>query len=68
MNKVYIELLQETQPGGQIVTYAIYNLSDLIVLGSRGLRALRGLLGSVSSYVLPHADVPVLIVKDATNE
>ena len=52
MNKVYIELLQETQPGGQIVTYAIDNLCDLIVMGSRGLGALRGILGSVSSYVL----------------
>lgn len=36
MNKVYIELLQETQTGGQIVTYAIDNLCDLIVMGSRG--------------------------------
>ncbi|MFR1638839.1 MAG: universal stress protein [Eggerthellaceae bacterium] len=58
MNKVYIELLQETQPGGQIVTYAIDNLCDLIVMGSRGLGALRGILGSVSSYVLRNADVP----------
>ena len=57
MNKVYIELLQETQPGGQI-----------IVMGSRGLGALRGILGSVSSYVLRNADVPVLIVKEGTNE
>ena len=68
MNKVYIELLQETQPGGQIVTYAIDNLCDLIVMGSRGLGALRGILGSVSSYVLRNADVPVLIVKEGTNE
>ena len=60
MNKVYIELLQETQPGGQIVTYAIDNLCDLIVMGSRGLGALRGILGSVSSYVpvsYTHLDV-----------
>ena len=64
----YIELLQETQPGGQIVTYAIDNLCDLIVMGSRGLGALRGILGSVSSYVLRNADVPVLIVKEGTNE
>ena len=69
MNKVYIELLQETQTGGQIVTYAIDNLCDLIVMGSRGLGALRGILGSVSSYaVLRNADVPVLIVKEGTNE
>ena len=56
------------QPGGQIVTYAIDNLCDLIVMGSRGLGALRGILGSVSSYVLRNADVPVLIVKEGTNE
>lgn len=68
MNKVYIELLQETQPGGQIVAYAIDNLCDLIVMGSRGLGALRGILGSVSSYVLRNADVPVLVVKEGTNE
>ena len=34
----------------------------------RGLGALRGILGSVSSYVLRNADVPVLIVKEGTNE
>lgn len=68
MNKVHIDLLQETQPGGQIVAYAIDNLCDLIVMGSRGLGALRGILGSVSSYVLRNADVPVLIVKEGTNE
>ena len=70
MNKVYIELLQETQPSGQIVTYAIDNLCDLIVMGSRGLGVLRGMLGSVSYGVLRSAeiDVPVLIVKEGTNE
>ena len=68
MNKVHVELLQETSPGDQIVTYAIENDCDLIIMGSRGLGALRGMLGSVSSFVLRNADVPVLIVKEGAKE
>ena len=50
-------------PGDQIVKYAQENGCGLIIMGSRGLGALRGMLGSVSSYVLREAQVPVLVVK-----
>lgn len=68
MNKITVELLEETVPGEQIVTYAAEHDCDLVVMGSRGLGAIRGIIGSVSSYVLREADVPVLIVKEGTNE
>ena len=35
----------------------------LIIMGSRGLGPVRGLLGSVSYGVLSHSKVPVLIIK-----
>lgn len=63
MNEVVIAVLDETTPGEQIVNYAIDHDCDLIIMGSRGLGALRGMLGSVSSHVLRHADVPVMVVK-----
>ena len=38
--------------------------ADLVVMGSRGLGALTGmLLGSVSNYLLTHMEAPVFIVK-----
>ena len=46
-----------------IVDASKYYSCDLIVMGSRGLGAIRGMLGSVSFGVLRNAEIPVLIVK-----
>ena len=64
-NCVVIEFLEETSPGSQIVAYAEAAKCDLIVMGSRGLGAIRGMLGSVSNHVLREASMPVLVVKAA---
>ncbi len=64
MNEIVVELLSETDPGSQIVAYAEEHDCDLIVMGSRGLSALRGILGSVSAFVLREAEMPVLVVKE----
>lgn len=68
MNEKRVSLLPEVHPGDQIVKYAQENGCGLIIMGSRGLGALRGMLGSVSSYVLREAQVPVLVVKAPENE
>lgn len=46
-----------------IVEYCEAHDSDLIVMGRRGLGAIRGILGSVSSGILRSTDIPVLTVK-----
>ncbi|BBB91399.1 MAG TPA: universal stress protein [Methylomusa anaerophila] len=51
-------------PPEVIVTFANKHGYDLIVMGSRGRSAIKGLLlGSVSSYVLHHAACPVMVTK-----
>ena len=64
MNEVRTEVLNETNIGVQIVAYAAGHNIDLVIMGSRGLGGLRGILGSVSSFVLKEAQVPVLVVKE----
>lgn len=63
-NHIVFDVLEETHPGSQIVAYAEENNCDLIIMGSRGLSGLRGILGSVSSHVLSETDIPVLVLKD----
>jgi nucleotide-binding universal stress UspA family protein len=51
-------------PASEIVRVAQERLVDMIVMGTRGLGALSGLLmGSVAQKVLHDAPVPVLLVK-----
>lgn len=51
------------KPHVAIAEFADTGKYDIIVMGCRGLGALRGALGSVSYAVLRTVDLPVLIVK-----
>ena len=54
----------EGDPATAIIDVAATRKSDLIVMGSRGLGRLAGLLlGSTSQKVVSHAACPVLIVR-----
>lgn len=50
-------------PGPALIEAASEPEADLIVVGSRGYGGFRGmLLGSVSTYVIHHADCPVAVI------
>ena len=59
------EAISETgSPAVVILDFAMNNPTDLIVMGSRGLGVVKGvLLGSVSQYIVEQAKCPVLVVK-----
>jgi len=59
------EAFSETgSPAVIILDFAADNDSNLIVMGSRGLGVVKGvLLGSVSQYIVEQAKCPVLVVK-----
>ena len=59
------EAFSETgSPAVVILDFAASNDMDLIVMGSRGLGVVKGvLLGSVSQYIVEQSKCPVLIVK-----
>lgn len=58
--------LLEGPPARSIVAAADARDADEIVVGSRGLGALRGMLGSVSHAVLHEADRPVVVIPGDT--
>ncbi|MDO9301473.1 MAG: universal stress protein, partial [Anaerolineales bacterium] len=61
--EIHTELL-EASPAEAIISVATTRKSDVIVIGSRGLGTLAGLLlGSTSQKVVAHAPCPVLIVR-----
>lgn len=62
-DRAEIEVIPGYTPAADILSYAEKVDSDLIVMGSRGLGAIRGVLGSVSYAVLREAPMPVLVIK-----
>lgn len=61
--EIHTEIL-EGDPASAILEVANVRKSDVIVMGSRGLGRLAGLLlGSTSQKVVSHAPCPVLIVR-----
>ena len=59
------EAFSETgSPAAAILDFAEHSGTDIIVMGSRGLGVVKGvLLGSVSQYIVEQAKCPVLVVK-----
>ena len=59
--------IREGDPADEILRIAADRQADLVVLGSRGLGAVKSaLLGSVSKAVVSGSDRPVLVVKYST--
>lgn len=62
-SRVQADAVPNLSPVDGITEYVKANDVDLIVMGRRGLGALRGMLGSVSYGILRSAEIPVLTVK-----
>jgi nucleotide-binding universal stress UspA family protein len=56
-------LTKEGDPSSEIVNAAKTSNTDLIAVGSKGMRGIKGMLGSVSRYILAHSECSVLIGK-----
>ena len=64
---VTAEAFSETgSPAVVILDFASSENMDMIIMGSRGLGVVKGvLLGSVSQYIVEPAKCPVLVIKEA---
>ena len=62
-DRANVEAVAGASPADALARYADEHDCDLIVMGRRGLGAIRGMLGSVSFGVLRATEVPVLTVK-----
>jgi nucleotide-binding universal stress UspA family protein len=54
-------IVRRGAPGPQIVGQSTDGCYDGILLGARGLGRISSLMGSVSQYVMSHADIPVFV-------
>ena len=61
--RVGVRAIGGTSAASALVAYAEEHGCDLIVMGRRGLGAIRGMIGSVSFGILHGTDIPVLTVK-----
>ena len=61
--QVIADAVIDSSPVEGIANYVEGNGIDLVVMGRRGLGALRGMLGSVSFGVLRSVEVPILTVR-----
>ena len=60
----FIDKIDYGNEGPKIISYANSKKFDIIVIGSRGMNAIKEtFLGSTSNYVLHKSKLPVLIVK-----
>ena len=61
--QVEYDAIAHPSPVQAIADHCLAHECDMTVMGRRGLGAIRGILGSVSSGVLRSTDLPVLTVK-----
>jgi nucleotide-binding universal stress UspA family protein len=61
------EISKGGEPAAEILSEAGAFEADLIAVGSRGLKGIKGMLGSVSRKILGHSQCPVLVGKAGQN-